>query len=75
VVKPGGKIIVVDYALPRSWHPPFATFGVRCLPDMKHSLSIYCATKSPKWLPRVGASCLRKTTFFGDLYQKVVITR
>ena len=28
-----------------------------------------------RWLPRIGVSDLRKTTFFGGLYQKVVITR
>jgi ubiquinone/menaquinone biosynthesis C-methylase UbiE len=74
VVKPGGKIIVVDYALPRSWHPlrylwrpllarlePFAL-------DLWHH-------EIAKWLPRMGSGGLRKKTFFGGLYQKVVITR
>jgi ubiquinone/menaquinone biosynthesis C-methylase UbiE len=74
VVKPGGKIIVVDYSLPRSWHPlrylwrpllarlePFA------LDLWRHEIA--------KWLPRIGSGGLRKRTFFGGLYQKVVITR
>jgi ubiquinone/menaquinone biosynthesis C-methylase UbiE len=73
VVKPGGKIIVVDYALPRWWHPlryvwrpvlaalePFAL-------DLWHD-------DIAKWLPRAAIS-VRKESFFGGLYQKVVITR
>ena len=74
VVKPGGKILIVDYALPRWWHPlrylwrpllaklePFA------LDLWRHEIA--------DWLPapRAGRN-LRKESFFGGLYQKVVVT-
>jgi ubiquinone/menaquinone biosynthesis C-methylase UbiE len=74
VVKPGGKVILVDYALPRFWHPlrylwrpllarlePFA------LDLWRHEIS--------RWLPRIPKGCLHKTTYFGGLYQKMVIVR
>ena len=73
VVKPGGKIVVVDYDLPQWWHPlrymwrpllaklePFAL-------DLWHDEIV-------KWLPRASME-IRKEPFFGGLYQKVVITR
>jgi hypothetical protein len=75
VVRPGGKIVIVDYALPRRWHPlrylwrpllaglePFA------LDLWRHEIA--------SWLPKGRTVCdLRKELFFGGLYQKVVITR
>ena len=74
VVKPGGKIVIVDYALPRWWHPlrylwrpllallePFA------LDLWRHEIV--------HWLPEVAPGACRKETFFGGLYQKIVIRR
>ena len=73
VMKPGGKIVIVEYAFPRWWHPlryvwrpllarlePFA------LDMWRHEIST--------WLP-AGTAALRKRSFFGGLYQQVVITR
>jgi len=74
VVKPGGEIVIVDYALPRWWHPlrylwrpllkalePFA------LDLWRHEIA--------RWLPvAVSAECC-KQSFFGGLYQKLVIKR
>jgi len=73
VVKPGGKIVIVDYALPRWWHPlrylwrpllrwlePFA------LDLWRHDVA--------EWLPdRDSSHEVRKQSFFGGLYQKVVL--
>ncbi|MGA3308660.1 MAG: rhodoquinone biosynthesis methyltransferase RquA [Xanthobacteraceae bacterium] len=72
VVKPGGKIIIVDYARPRWWHP------------LRYLLPIALATLEPfaldlwreeiaSWLP--GASSVHKRPFFGGLYQLVVSRR
>jgi ubiquinone/menaquinone biosynthesis C-methylase UbiE len=75
VVKPGGKIVIVDYALPCWWQPlryawrpllrwlePFA------LDLWKHDIA--------EWLPPVSSpDWLRKQSFFGGLYQKVVVNR
>jgi len=74
VVRPGGKIVIVDYALPFWWHPirylwrpllallePFA------LDLWRHEIA--------HWLPAAARKTWRKQSFFGGLYQKVVITR
>jgi ubiquinone/menaquinone biosynthesis C-methylase UbiE len=74
VVKPGGEIVIVDYALPRWWNPlrylwrplravlePFA------LDLWRHDLA--------EWIPAEARNKLRKETFFGGLYQKITITR
>jgi ubiquinone/menaquinone biosynthesis C-methylase UbiE len=71
VVKPGGKIIIVDYARPRWWHP------------LRYLLPILLAKLEPfaldlwreeiiNWLPRSCAKRARKRLFFGGLYQLVV---
>lgn len=75
VVKPGGKIVIVDYARPSRWHPlrylwlpvlrrlePFA-------PDLWQS-------DIASWLPEGAATGeMRRTSCFGGLYQQVVLTR
>lgn len=75
VVKPGGKVVIVDYAKPHWWHPlryiwrpllarlePFA------LDLWRHDITAWLP---PTW---TGGSITRES-FFGGLYQKVVITR
>jgi SAM-dependent methyltransferase len=73
-VRPGGKVIFVDYHRTRAWHPlrgpmhlvfrwlePFALGLVhREIEDFAGERSGYSWTKE---------------TFFGGLYQKVVVTR
>jgi ubiquinone/menaquinone biosynthesis C-methylase UbiE len=74
VVKPGGKIIVVDYALPRSWHPLRYLWRPLLARLEPFALDLW-RYEIAKWLPRIGSGGLRKKAFFGGLYQKVVITR
>jgi len=75
VVKPGGKIVIVDYALPRWWHPlrylwrPLLRWLEPFAVDLwKHDIAEWLPPgSSPQWL--------RKQSFFGGLYQKVVVIR
>lgn len=75
VVKSGGTILVVDYARPSRWHPlrylwlPVLALLEPFAPDLWRS-------DIATWLPELWAnraSCNR--SFFGGLYQQVVVTR
>lgn len=75
VVKPGGKVIVVDYHGPDDWNPvrhPLRALLRRLEPyadDLwKNEITTY--------LPEdIAFSKIEKTTYFGGLYQKVVLTK
>jgi ubiquinone/menaquinone biosynthesis C-methylase UbiE len=74
VVKPGGKIVIVDYALPHWWHPLrylwrplLAALEPFALDLWRHDIA--------HWLPASARAGWRKQPFFGGLYQKVVIKR
>ena len=74
VVRPGGKIVIIDYALPRWWHPLrylwrplLAALEPFALDLWRHEIA--------DWLPAAAQGRWRKQSFFGGLYQKVVITR
>jgi ubiquinone/menaquinone biosynthesis C-methylase UbiE len=73
VVKTGGKIIVVDYALPRWWHPLRYLWRPLLARLEPFALDLW-RDDLAKWLPR-NVKHMRRTSFFGGLYQKVVITR
>jgi ubiquinone/menaquinone biosynthesis C-methylase UbiE len=75
VVKYGGRIVVVDYARPRWWHPlrylwrpVLATLEPFALDLWRRDIA--------NWLP-MGASNekSRRESFFGGLYQKVLFIR
>jgi ubiquinone/menaquinone biosynthesis C-methylase UbiE len=75
VVKPGGKVVLVDYHRPHRWHPlkPAMRAVLRRLEPFaldlwESELANYVADDQP-------IAAVHKETFFGGLYQKVVITR
>jgi ubiquinone/menaquinone biosynthesis C-methylase UbiE len=72
VVKPGGKIIVVDYHLPRWWHPLRYIWRPLLAKLEPFALDLW-RDEIAKWLP-CGNIHMRKEAFFGGLYQKLVIT-
>jgi ubiquinone/menaquinone biosynthesis C-methylase UbiE len=73
VLKPGGQLVIVDYHRPSGWHP--------LRPVMKWILRTFEPFAMDLWrhdiaegLP-LGARQLRKDTCYGNLYQKLVITK
>lgn len=74
VVKPGGTILVVDHARPSRWHPlrylwlPVLALLEPFAPDL-------WAGDIGAWLPDLWARrTLRNTSFFGGLYQRLIVT-
>ena len=74
VVKPGGKVIVVDYARPRWWHPLRYLFPVLLAKLEPFALDLWREEIS-SWMPRSCGANVHKRLFFGGLYQLVVSWR
>jgi ubiquinone/menaquinone biosynthesis C-methylase UbiE len=75
VVKPGGKIVIVDYAMPRWWHPLRYLWRPLLAKLEPFALDLW-QRELAHWLPaRSTIRRLQKEVVFGGLYQKVVITR
>jgi ubiquinone/menaquinone biosynthesis C-methylase UbiE len=75
VVKPGGRIVIVDYHRPHRAHPlrPLMTAIFRKLEPFAMDL---WENEVAAFLPEDAAGVtIRKETFFGGLYQKLVVTR
>lgn len=70
VVKPGGKIVIIDYARPRWWHPLRYLFPILLARLEPFALDLW-REDIASWLPQVGAQSLRRRRFFGGLYQMV----
>jgi ubiquinone/menaquinone biosynthesis C-methylase UbiE len=74
VVKPGGKIVIVDYALPCWWHPLRYLWRPLLARLEPFALDLW-REEIVDWLPRYASVKSRKQVFFGGLYQKLVIIR
>jgi ubiquinone/menaquinone biosynthesis C-methylase UbiE len=73
VVKPGGKIVVVDYARPRWWNPLRYIWGPVLALLEPFALDLWRKEIST-WSPEPRSPQLCRHSFFGGLYQKVVLT-
>lgn len=74
VVRPGGRLVLVDYHLPRRLHPLRYLFR-----PVLHLLDPYALDlwehEISNWLPEsVKAQQIRKETYYGGLYQKLVVS-
>jgi ubiquinone/menaquinone biosynthesis C-methylase UbiE len=75
VVRPGGTIVIVDYAMPHRWHPLRYLWRPLLAVLEPFALDLW-RREIADLLPRVGGTrILRKRLFFGGLYQKIVATR
>jgi ubiquinone/menaquinone biosynthesis C-methylase UbiE len=74
VVKPGGKLVVVDYHRPGRWHPLRYLFEpvLRALEPYAMDLWNH---EIAEWLPEgFPADCIAKRNYYGGLYQVLIIT-
>ncbi len=76
VVKPGGKIVIVDYHRPIDWHPlrllmtgVFRKLEPYAMDLWNHEVSEFMPQRGVK------LAAMTKQTYFGGLYQKLVLTR
>jgi ubiquinone/menaquinone biosynthesis C-methylase UbiE len=74
VVRPGGKIVVVDYALPRWWHPLRYLWRPLLAVLEPFALDLW-RDEIVRFAPATPRTGWRKQSFFGGLYQKITLTR
>lgn len=75
VVKPGGRIVIVDYHRPSRWHPlrPLMHLVFRGLEP--YAIDLW-TQELEAFLPQAPRAVLQhKTSDFGGLYQRLVLTR
>jgi ubiquinone/menaquinone biosynthesis C-methylase UbiE len=75
VVKPGGKIVIMDYHRPAKWHPlrPLLAFVFRYLEPF--AMALWLRELREFMPPGTEFRSVRQQTFFGGLYQKLVLIR
>ena len=71
VVKPGGKVIIVDDARPHWWHPLRYLFPIRLANLEPFALDLW-REEITGWLPGSCGANAHRRLFFGGLYQLVV---
>ncbi len=75
VTKPGGKLVFVDYHQPRASNP-FRYIMVPILTTLEPFAMDLWSGQITDWLPEdYPVTKVEKQTYFGGLYQKVMITR
>jgi ubiquinone/menaquinone biosynthesis C-methylase UbiE len=75
VVKPGGRIVLVDYHRPHCWHPLRRAIRAVLRRLEPFALDLW-QSELTEFLPAgIGLTQMSKQTCFGGLYQKVVLVR
>lgn len=72
VLKPGGKAVFVDYHKPKLWNP-FRFIMVPILKFLEPFALDLWRTEIKTWVPEV--KHIHKETYFGGLYQKVIVIK
>jgi ubiquinone/menaquinone biosynthesis C-methylase UbiE len=74
VVKPGGQIVIVDYARPRWWHPARYLWRIVLAAFEPFALDLW-RDDVAAWMPAEGARQTNVQRFFGGLYKMTSFTR
>ena len=75
VVRPGGKIVIVDYHLPARWHP-LRLLMTGVFRKLEPYAMDFWENEVQAFMPHdVPPAAITKQTYYGGLYQKLVLTR
>jgi ubiquinone/menaquinone biosynthesis C-methylase UbiE len=75
VVKPGGKVVIVDYHRPSRWHPMRSLMRLVFAKLEPYAMDLWHHEIAEFLPPHVQPATLSKGTYFGGLYQKLVLIR
>jgi ubiquinone/menaquinone biosynthesis C-methylase UbiE len=75
VVKPGGKVVVVDYHRPSRWHPMRALMQLVFRRLEPYAIDLWRHEVTDFIPPGTAFTVVSKCTRFGGLYQQLVLTR
>jgi ubiquinone/menaquinone biosynthesis C-methylase UbiE len=74
VLRPGGKLVIVDYHAPSRWHPLRAVMKWILRNFEPFAMDLW-HNEVAAWLPKGTHAGISKETFYGGLYQKLVVSR
>jgi ubiquinone/menaquinone biosynthesis C-methylase UbiE len=75
VVKPGGKVVIVDYHRPSRWHPMRSLMRLVFRKLEPYAIDLWRHEVADFIPAGVTPSSVSKCTYFGGLYQKLVLIR
>jgi ubiquinone/menaquinone biosynthesis C-methylase UbiE len=74
VVKPGGKLVIVDYHRPKRFHPLYWPM-VAILKTLEPFALDLWRHQIAEWFPAGAVASCEKRTSFGGLYQRLTVTK
>ena len=77
VLKPGGKLVIVDYHMPTSWWHPHR-YIMPCIWTALEPFAMDLMSREiSQWIPSdvKGVKVVEKELFYGGLYQKVIVQK
>jgi ubiquinone/menaquinone biosynthesis C-methylase UbiE len=75
VVKPGGKVVIVDYHQPSRWHPLRGLMRLVFRRFEPHAIDLWRHEVIESMPVHARPALLTKRTYFGGLYQQLVLVR
>ena len=75
VLKPGGKIVIIDYARPAKWHPVRFLIYLFLAKLEPYAVDLWGRELADVIPAQMAGRRWQKSSYFGGLYQKLVSTR